>query len=705
MLRRLLIMKARDVPYRVAVRNTVAVALPLAIGIASGNIGIGLGIAAGALNTMFSDQPGPYRLRAQRMLLAALGAGLSAFVGAALGDHVLAFILAALIWGIAGGMLVALGVEAGRVGLTAMILLIVTAAEPQPMPQAIAIGLLIFAGGVLQTLFALAAWPLQRYRPERHALAAVFQQLAAMARSRSDTSQAPPTTQAVQYAQELLHGAHRSRSVAVESFRVLAQISERIRVEVLAFNDLREEVSDPQASAAIGDISLLTALILDNIAGALINGAPPAHAQLLVTSLDPLIDDLMILRSAVDDRVDARFLRIAHARAQGLAGQLRSAVRNANFAGSRGEIRASSIEASLPASLRPRSPLAILRANLTLSSIAFRHSLRCGVCLALAVAAERLLVLPHGYWIPMTTAIVLKPDFAGTFSFGVLRVIGTIAGLILTSVLVHVAFDGLWERLLLLTLLCFTFRLLTTVNYGLGIASLTGLIVILMSFAGDASDGTMFARALNTAAGSALALIAYAAWPTWEKQRLRPALAAMIDAYRTYFESLLRADASAWTSTRTAARAARTNAQASLDRFSGEPRHDQKIVEMAEAVFANGNRLARACMALEAVLIDSPKIPQPDLVLAFSERVDAALRALSTSLRENTRPTFAALRLEERKLAAELESPTIPDDERPAAVAIANAFDRLTDSIDTLANVIATHNAQVAAIKQPTATC
>lgn len=704
MFRRLLVLKARDVPIRVAVRNSATVVLPLAVGIATDHIGVAIGVAVGALNAMFSDQPGPYLLRVQRMLLGALGAGLSAFVGAALGDNIFAFTIAALIWGVAGGMLVALGVEAGRAGMTAMILLVVTAAEPQPLPQAFGIGALIFAGGVLQTLFAIAAWPLQRYRPERHALATVFQQLAAMARARSDTSQPPPTTHAVQYAQELLHGAHRSRSVAVESFQLLAQISERIRVEVLALGDLREQVTDPYASATIGDISQLAGLVLDDIATALINGATPTLAQQQVSELDPLIDDLVTLRTSLQGRSDSRLLRIAHARAHGLAGQLRSAVRNANFAGSRGELRATEIESGLPAPLRRSNPLSILRANLGLTSVAFRHSLRCGVCLAVAVFVERSFAIPHGYWIPMTTAIVLKPDFAGTFSFGVLRVIGTILGLILTSALVHIAFDGMWDRLIFLALLCFSFRLLTTVNYGLGVASLTGIIVILMSFSGDAPGDTMLSRAFNTAAGSALALFAYAMWPTWEKRRLAPTLALMIDSYRAYFESLLRANASAWADARTAARAARTNAQASLDRFSGEPRHDRKIVDMAEAVFANGNRLARACMALEAVLIDSPRIPQPDLVLAFSERIDAALRALSTSLRENTRPTFAALRLEERKLVIELESPTISEDERPAAAAIANAFDRITDSIDTLANVIATHNAQVASIKQPTAT-
>ncbi len=150
----------------------------------------------------------------------------------------------------------------------------------------------------------------------------------------------------------------------------------------------------------------------------------------------------------------ARTLAIARARANGLAGQLRAALRNADFAGSRGELRAVAAEARLPRALRSRSALAILRANLDLSSIAFRHAIRCGVCLAIAVAGSRAVGIPHGYWIPMTTAIVLKPDFAGTFSFALLRVLGTMLGLVLTTALVHYAFGGPWERLALLAVLC-----------------------------------------------------------------------------------------------------------------------------------------------------------------------------------------------------------------------------------------------------------
>ena len=84
-LRTLTDFRPRDVPLRVALRNTLAVVAPLAIGIATGQQAAGLAVGTGALNTMFSDQPGPYRLRMARMLAAAFGAGLAALVGILVG--------------------------------------------------------------------------------------------------------------------------------------------------------------------------------------------------------------------------------------------------------------------------------------------------------------------------------------------------------------------------------------------------------------------------------------------------------------------------------------------------------------------------------------------------------------------------------------------------------------------------------------------
>jgi uncharacterized membrane protein YccC len=689
MLRKLLELKPRDVPFVVALRNTVAVTLPLVFGVATGQMGIGLGVSVGALNTMFSDQPGPYRLRLRRMLLAAAAAGISAFVGYSVGFSTALTVLAALVWGFCGGLLVALGPEAGRIGLTSMILVVITASDPRAPTEAIGPALLFFGGGVLQMLFSIAAWPLQRYRPERTALAQLCRELAASARRRDDPSQPPPVTQALNDIESLLHGAFRARGAAMEAFRVLAEIIERIRLELLALGGLPERVEDAEFNATLSRLREYAARALDALGSALDAGVSPLATSAALEGYDAALSVLVQRGEAAGDENTQRTVTIALAHANALAGQLRAAVRNAEFAGSRGELRLEADDARLPRTLRPRNPLAILRANLRLSSIAFRHALRCGGCLAIAVAGESISGISHGFWIPMTTAIVLKPDFAGTFSFGLLRVIGTLLGLALATALVHFAFGAEWQRIALIAILCFGFRQLTTVHYGIGVMMLTALIVVLLTFEGIAPGETMAARALGTSLGSALALLAYIAWPTWERGRVRPALADMLDAYRRYFLSVVEDSTRVRIDIRRLGRSTRTNAQASLDRLRGEPGRDPKLLATAEGIFANANRFIRAAMALEAARQGPVQLPARAAVAEFAARADANVAAIASCLRSGGAPPFdAGLRTAQRALAAAVEAAAQGDDERALAAAWIDASDRIVDSINTLVHLL-----------------
>jgi len=460
-------------------------------------------------------------------------------------------------------------------------------------------------------------------------------------------------------------------------------------LELLALGDVADAL-DPDASAAMHEahgtmlrLREYAARVLDGLGDALQRGASAHAASGALEGYDAALAALDAQLAHADIELQRPFA-IAHARAQALAGQLRAALRNAEFAGAAGEVLAEEHEARLPAALRPGNPFATLRANLHLQSVAFRHALRCGVCLAIAVGGERMLGYPHGFWVPLTTAIVLKPDFAGTFSFGLLRVAGTLAGLVLTTAIVHFAFGNVWAQVALLALLCLGFRMLTTVNYGLGVMMLTGLIVILLSLNGTAPGDTMLQRGVATAIGSVFALFAYAVWPTWEQ--LRPALAAMIDSYREYFATLLDGNATLRRDARVASRSARTNAQASLDRLRGEPRRDRALIALAEGVFANANRFVRATMALEAVLQDSAARPAEDEVRAFAARVEAALGEIALGLRDDRAVAIDDLRACERALSAQLAR-TVDGEAHEVAIAIGDACDRMTDAINTLAHL------------------
>jgi uncharacterized membrane protein YccC len=685
-LRSLLVLKPRDVPVRVAVRNTLAIVAPLVAGLALGHVPAGMAMATGALNTMFTDQPGPYRLRLQRMLLAAAASGVAALAGILLGAHVVAFVAATFVVAFCGGLLVALGPMAARLGLSATIVLVLTANMDIAPADAAGVAALVFAGGVVQALLAVAAWPLQRYRPERFALADVLVQLADTARRRPDAAQQPAASQAAMDALEMLHGEHRAHGEAMRAFRIIAETCERARIDLLALSDLFARSHGADVRARIGAVLDQAAQALDALAASLRSTDPVADADAIGIAYTRAAT-LLGAPSGGDAPADARLATIARQRAESLGGQLRALLRNAAFASSRGEASARHAQALLPAALQARAPLPILRANLGMGSVAFRHALRCATCVALAAMLERALQVPHGAWIPMTAAIVLKPDFGGTLRFGLLRVAGTLAGLLLASLLAHYAMGDPALRVLLLAALCLGFRLTVTMNYGVGVALLTGMVVVLLSFGGMAPADAIQARVAGTLAGSLLALSAYALWPTWESTRMQAALAALVAAYRAHLAAVFAGRMRDFRETRASARRARTNAQASLERLRGEPRgaRGTREVERAESLLANASRLVRASVALEALLLDGAELPGNDVLAGFATRVDATLDAISRSLGDGSALDVEPLRPHERRLAESLAPAVAAGD--PLALAVADACDRIADSVDTLAHL------------------
>jgi uncharacterized membrane protein YccC len=175
-----------------------------------------------------------------------------------------------------------------------------------------------------------------------------------------------------------------------------------------------------------------------------------------------------------------------------------------------------------------RSALATLRANLTWQSSACQHAIRLAVCLALADALARIAGLPRGYWVPLTVAIILRPDFATTFSRSVARLLGTGLGLLIATGLVHWLFGGMWERIVLVGVLAFAVRLIGPANFGLAAVPLTGLVVVLLSLAGAPPEEAIIDRGIDTALGGALALAAFLLWPTGNRI-LRPRRKGQVD--------------------------------------------------------------------------------------------------------------------------------------------------------------------------------
>ena len=683
-----------------AFRNTIGTVLPLVVGASIGHLLGGLLVSTGALNVAFSDGRGPYQPRLLRMLAASLFGALSVFIGVVLSGSQTGAIVVATGWAFCGGLLVALGTVASDMGAMSCVLLIVFLGQQMNPASARSAALLVLSGGVLQAILAVILWPFRRFAPERRALGKLYRELAVAFSSPALPHEPPPVSKGSQEAQDLLRGLNRNYSGQAERCRSLLNQAERIRLSLLALNRLRSRLEERDASGPpahiLTEVLQKSATVLELVSHALLDEPSEEPVQELHTAIADCTQKLQRYKaecpSSLCEPVEEGILQI-----DALAGQLRAASDLAAGLSSRQTLSRTKEKREWEtegvhfnsvwkaAFMLLKAKLAILQANCNLRSTAFRHAIRLSAGVAVGETVSRILQLHRGYWLPMTVVIILKPDFTATFSRGVLRLGGTFLGLLLSTALFHVLPPTIGTHLLLLAIFAYLLRWVGPTNYGILVVSITGLIVLLLAFGGTPPSQAITARGLNTAAGGVLALVSYWLWPTWEHGLIGESLARMLESYREYFRAVSDAYQKQYQASATidkariASRLARSNAEASLDRFSGEPGTKPEEVAAVSAMLASSHRFIHAVMALEAGLARSSPVAARPLFRRFSNDVDLTLYLLATALRSPDRLVFDApdLREDQKQLAS-------VGDESIDRYALVNVeSDRIANSLNT----------------------
>ena len=663
----------------VAGRNAIGVAVPLAAGTLAGSAAVGLAMTIGALQTAFADRPGPYRLRALRMLGTALAAAIATTLAVALSRHDVAEVAVLAVLAFVAGLLTAGGPAATQVGIAGVAAALLLGHLRQPASVAPHVGFLVLAGGALQALLAVAGWPLGRHRPERAALARLYRDLAAAARRQVGTGSGPPAGDSLTTVRQTLYGLGSDHGPSVEAYRVLLDEAERIRREVVVLGAAAERLARDGAISAGQIRGALSAVagVLEEIAAALDEGRPVREA-----ALEPARTALRRAVERLEFGQGGELTRgAAIARLQALSGQLRAAVESSRAGASEGR-RAETPDPGGTHVLR--DPWEILRANLTLHSAVLRHAIRLALLIGGADAIVRAAGLDRGYWIPLTLLVVMRPDFASTWQRAALRVVGTIVGLLLATELVHLLPGGDWWRVGLVLVLAFGMRLAGPGNVALTAVCLSGLVVVLLQIQGVPARDAVASRAVDTLTGGVVAVLAVAfLLPAWERRFVGDRMDALLRAYRAYLDVVadLGAGKVELHRARAAARLARSNAQASVDRAAAEPVEGRREVELGRTVLAHTHRFVHAMLALDAVRVplrEAGGYPELREFLAAAGAVlDAARTALVTGEVPAGPPKLRPLQERLRSSAGERVDAN-------TAAAVVEASDRVTNSLDTL---------------------
>jgi uncharacterized membrane protein YccC len=674
-----------------AARNAMGVALPLAVGIAVGMPLGGLAVASGALNVSYSDGHDPYKQRARRMLAASVLCAVAVMAGGLGGHHNAASVALIAVWAFGSGMAIAAGATGESLGVISLVVLIIYSAQTLTPGRAVQAGALAFAGGLMQMLLSLALWPVRAYQPERRALAKLYLTLGQAASSPAQLMKAPPPAQASTNAQAALAGRASDQSLEGERFRSLLSQAERIRLSLFALGRLlrrmRREKFGFAPAEMLEHFLESAAHVTTAIGESFARDAPLKIDQAWSSEMHTTLEALCEAHESPERTFLAAVVRDARHQMDALAGQLRAATHLAGDMTQAGLDAAVRHEQTLPWRMRFTSNLPRVVANLTLQSTVFRHAIRMAVAVAIAESLSRSLETPRAYWLPMTTVLVLKPEFTVTFTRGLLRIAGTIAGLLLATAMFHFLPPGIGLEVVLIAAFVFLLRWAGPANYGIFGVAVSALVVLMIAVTGVSPKSVILPRGLNTIMGGALALLVYVAWPTWERMQVGEMMARLLDSYRIYFLKLLEvlmggewASATELDKLRLVSRMARTNAVASVDRMQAEPGTRAEEIALLMGMLASSHRFIHAVLSLEAGMLTATRPTVRNEFRVFAADVVKILEALAAELRGSRAPIakWPDLREDHRRLTA---NPLTAGEQYVLANVEA---DRMTNSLNTM---------------------
>ena len=143
----------------------------------------------------------------------------------------------------------------------------------------------------------------------------------------------------------------------------------------------------------------------------------------------------------------------------------------------------------------------------------FWHSLRLAAAAVAGTVLFRLTNPADGFWIPEAALFIMRPDPRLTRRRAVLRIVGSVAGAALTTLLLLALRPGPTLLAVLAVVASAIAFSVQRVNFGLYITFVTCIFVLLTAFGGLPPQTAITNRVVDNLIGSALAVAALRLWP------------------------------------------------------------------------------------------------------------------------------------------------------------------------------------------------
>lgn len=591
--------KPARIPWALAVRTAIAISTPVGVGMATGQLLPGVLVSIGALAGSLQDKGGPYRSRVARVSIVAVSGAIGFLIGERALDDGILTIIVVLCAGLVAGFVSVLGTVASVASLQFLIYVIVASSVSFGSGPWWLSPVLYLTGSAWALCVSLVAGIGRVTTPERAAVADVFRALAFQMELTS--------TDAAEQARRDLTDAMNTAYDTVVTYRATAGGRDpRVRRLAALLNaavPLVETTVTLQRDRT--SIPLRVSAETREIAGAILRGERAASQPRTVftTADDGAPPTTAVALSALDS---------------GLL-TVRSILTGADID-----------DTDVPHRPTFRARALTLRDAATGGPATWMPVLRLVLCLAAAQAVAVLLPTERPYWVALTVAVTLKPDFGSVFSRAVQRGLGTMVGVVIGSGLLVLLPHG---ALIVLAIAVFAAMLPISAvrNYGMFTTFLTPLIVLLLDL-GRQDQGLVVARLVDTAVGCAIVLlVGYLPWPSiWRSRaRLGDAIAGVTDDVLAYLRAALEDNDDIRRAKRRHAYRRLSDLRTVFQQALAEP---PPVSTQASAWWPAIVALERLTDAVTAVVIRSAlgrggaSAHGSDQVIAFMEEFDAAVR-------------------------------------------------------------------------------
>jgi hypothetical protein len=470
-------------------RTAVAVTLPLVLALASGQVVAGLLPSMGAMTASVGDRGGSYRARMILMGAAGLAGGLGYLMGALVHGHGWWAVLVLVVVSVASALISTVGATGSMAGLQLLVMAVIGAGIEVPgSPGQNALMFLLGAGWTIA--LAVAGWPARPRAAEEAAVIAVYRALSQLFAGRDpDVLVAFDITLKNGY--ETVLGA-RSRAVGTdpERSRLVALLNQASLIRNALISLDHEGRESPRE----------TAKAVEELTESLTGTREPPRPQRWECGSPAL----RALCSAVREAVEL-------------------------MSGS--EVAADQL---------PYEPVGhghrirMMWEKMWYGHLTRVYTVRLALCMGVATAISELGLFERSYWMTLTVALVLKPDFGSVFARAVQRGLGTFAGaLIGTAVLLVVPYGPA----ILIPIAVFAALLPYGMqrNWGLMSTFQAPLVLLLVDLLTHGGPRLAEIRLLDTLIGCLIVLLlGYLPWSASWEAPVGPQFAEVLSATANY---------------------------------------------------------------------------------------------------------------------------------------------------------------------------